>query len=836
MTNKKRIFLLLILIVGLSFFLIPDQKTDNQNIRNRYSNNLKTADQSVLLNFNTPEENNSIISVFYNYTVVITIIKPEPVFDYGVPNVTIYQNETNPIVDWTSMDQIGSSDSWNYTFDPINYINGNYTIKVRALDYIGFGYNQTEIYVLNEPPSITFINLSPLDKIHRINQPYFNVNVSAIDPENDTIIGVAVLIMDINDTIVLAWVGMENTHNDYYNYTFDPINYELGYYTIWIGVTDKKNQNYETLSIIIYEITPNINLLKPSETNLSVNKNYLISCVVLNDFDITSVEWGLTKELDAKEWNDLSYNGSSGYWEGDLNTIGYGIGDFYLVIKATDNLNLSFSIVIDITLIYQTFPSIYILSPNTTEFRLDDKYTIKCNISNDFNITSVKWAITTELGNYEWRDLSFNESSGYWEGIIYGVDYCIGDHYFVINSIDEFNISFSTTIPITFIEGSNENGSNNPFDYLLWLLFVLAIIIISVLGLLFIVKKKSSKKYITPFKVPIKKKEKTVAIDGSLLNTPERFKGFVDTINLLIKDGINANEEGNYKNAIRYWTISIKQLEKIKKKAHIIENSLPEFLNDIEDQTVFLNANIENAWNKEKSRIAHYFLDVTSIHAVIISHIERCSCLSKIFYHRGQEIDETLFSAFISAILSFKTEIGNKMGLNQKNNKMNTLSFNNFNITLLDGAFLRLGIVSDVLLNEFIIKKAYRFIDRYEHIHYEKLKYFDGKLSDYRDFPESIDNEFDLALNRKSRVNIDNFVKSRCPKEIKIILRKLLDDKTIFYPAKLWDIIMRDANLSKKDAIHHTYTLFQENVFSTIEDIPKSEDKFYPTIEQKNSF
>jgi len=826
MRYKNYKFLLLIFIIGFScIFLPPNQEINNKKINDRYSekNNLKTSDQSLILNFNTPEQNHTIVSIFYNYTIIITIVKPEPVFDYGVPNITIYENETIPIVNWTPMNRIGSSDSWNYTIDPINYVNENYTLKIRALDYIGFGYNQTEIYILNNPPDIAFINLSPLDKIHRINEPYFNINASIIDPEGDPILTAVVMIMDINDTVILGWSIMENLYGDYYNYTFDPINYDLGYYTIWIGVMDEKTPNYENVLVIIYEIASTITLLSPTETELNVNDEYLIECDISNDFDIISVEWVLTKEI-GNGWNGLDYNDSNEHWEGILNTTGYGIGDFYLVINATDKLGISFSTIANFTLIYQTLPSINILNPNKTEFYLNKRYSIKCSISNDFEIISVNWAITNELGNYDWNTFIYNTSSGYWEDTFFGFDYGLGDYYLVINVTDEFGISFSTILPITFLEDSNNGNGDNLLNYLLWILFI--VITLGSFFLIFLTKKKFSKKDITS---ELLKKKKKKTVKGSLLNTPEKFKGFVDIVDLLIKDGLIANEEGEYKKAIKYWSMSIKQLQKIKKKA----NLFPQLLIDVDDQINFLKINIQNAWDKEKSRIVDYFLNITSIHAVLIIHIERCCCLSKINYHLGQNIDETLFSAFLSAILGFKTEIGNKMGLSQKDKKINVLSFNNFNITLLDGAFLRLGIVSDDILEGLIIEKAFRVIDKYENIHYETLKYFNGGLAPYRDFPQFIDDEFDLSLNRKSTIDIDNFVKSRSPTPIKLVLRRLLNSKEIFYPAKLWDILMRDAKLSKEDAIYHTYEIFQEKVLHPIEDLPKSEDKLYPTEEDK---
>lgn len=736
MKHKKYRFLLLAIIIGFSFILItPNQEINDKEINNRDSeDNLRTSDQSVILNFNTPEKNHTIVSIFYNYTIVVTIVKPEPIFNYGVPNITIYQNETLPIVDWIPMNQINSSDSWNYTIDPIDYNNGNYTLKVRCLDYIGFGYNQTEIYILNNPPHITFINLSPLCKIHRINEPYFNINASVIDPEGDPFFSAVVLIMDINDTIVLGWSIMENAYGDYYNYTFDPINYDLGYYTIWIGVMDDKTQNYGKVSIIIYEVTSTINLL----------------------------------------------------------------------------------------------------NPNGTDFYLNKKYPIKCSISNDFEIVSVKWDITSEIGNHNWNYLIYNISSGYWENIFYGIDYSLGVFYLVINVTDEFGLSFSYISPIVFLEEPDINGNGNPNDpleYLFWILLILTIIIIGILGSIFLIKK-SSKKYVIPSKIP-KKISKKVITEENLLNTPEMFKGYVDTVNLLISDGLKANEEGDHKKAIKFWNMSIKQLQKVKKEINRLDILRPQLLIDIDDQISILAINIQNAWEKEKSKVADYFLNITSIHAVMIIHIEQCSCLAKINYHLGQGIDETLFSAFLSAIIGFKTEIGNKMGLTQKEKKTNILAFNTFNITLLDGAFIRLGIVSDDSLDELIIKKAFGVIDKYENIHYETLKYFNGSLAPYRDFPQLIDNEFDLSLNRKSSIDIDNFIKSSCPPPIKIILRRLFDNKESFYPAKLWDIIMRDAKLSKKDAIYQTYDLFQEKVFYPIEDIPKSEDTLYPTEEEK---
>jgi hypothetical protein len=98
---------------------------------------------------------------------------------------------------------------------------------------------------------------------------------------------------------------------------------------------------------------------------------------------------------------------------------------------------------------------------------------------------------------------------------------------------------------------------------------------------------------------------------------------------------------------------------------------------------------------EEQLTEAQYFKDLTSILTVLAIHNDSGLCLSKIAIHGGIGLDENLFTGFISAMGSFKNELAKSMGLRvQGEGGGNVIEYNEFTITLMDGEFLRLGLVS----------------------------------------------------------------------------------------------------------------------------------------------
>jgi parallel beta-helix repeat protein len=140
--------------------------------------------------------------------------------------------------------------------------------------------------------------------------------------------------------------------------------------------------------------------------------------------------------------------------------------------------------------------------------------------------------------------------------------------------------------------------------------------------------------------------------------------------------------------------------------------------------------------------------DVESILTILAIHIESGLCLSKIALRGGIGLDEHLFTGFISAMGSFKNELAKQMGLRvQGEGGDNTIEYNEFTITLMDGEYLRLGLVSYSSLGDLIKQKCGHILKAYEMKHVNELKNFDGEIQTFNDFKEIVKAEIELNLN-----------------------------------------------------------------------------------------
>ncbi|MFX0075144.1 MAG: hypothetical protein ACFE96_06865, partial [Candidatus Hermodarchaeota archaeon] len=98
------------------------------------------------------------------------------------------------------------------------------------------------------------------------------------------------------------------------------------------------------------------------------------------------------------------------------------------------------------------------------------------------------------------------------------------------------------------------------------------------------------------------------------------------------------------------------------------------------------------------------------------------------------------------AMGSFKNELAKQMGLRVLGNGGdNVIQYNEFTITLMDGEYLRLGLVSYSSLGDLIKKRCGKVLKDYENKHINDLKNFEGEIQIFDDFEETI--KWGLELN-----------------------------------------------------------------------------------------
>jgi len=103
------------------------------------------------IEFLTPSEDFEVVTQLYDYTICTNIIDPEGelFWEFEIPQIRIYKDELNPLIDWTNMtyDFLESHYIYNFTIDPVNFSNGIYTIEVRARDFYDYNYRKISIKI-----------------------------------------------------------------------------------------------------------------------------------------------------------------------------------------------------------------------------------------------------------------------------------------------------------------------------------------------------------------------------------------------------------------------------------------------------------------------------------------------------------------------------------------------------------------------------------------------------------------------------------------------------------------------------------------------------------------
>ncbi|MFX0060507.1 MAG: hypothetical protein ACFE8J_19600, partial [Candidatus Heimdallarchaeota archaeon] len=214
---------------------------------------------------------------------------------------------------------------------------------------------------------------------------------------------------------------------------------------------------------------------------------------------------------------------------------------------------------------------------------------------------------------------------------------------------------------------------------------------------------------------------------------------------------------------------------------------------------------------------AQYFQDVTSILTILAIHNDSGLCLSKIAIHAGIGLDENLFTGFISAMGSFKNELADQMGIRvQGGSGDNIIEYNEFTITLMDGEYLRLGLVSYSSLGDLIKQRCGQILRDYEVKHVNDLKNFDGEIQIFGDFKEIIETGLDMNLNKKCTINVKHLNKYDAPEYFITILNDLNSRSEGFYPAEISPILMKELKISDQEANFMVFEAYKNKLFTPI--------------------
>jgi hypothetical protein len=220
---------------------------------------LKVYNARPRITINNPKEENEKVSQLYNYNINISVEDPE-LEPFSNVSFRMYplDDEANPIINWTAMEQYNYPVlDWNYSINPIDYENGFYTLQFRANDSLGYGYNEIDIWIINEPPDIEIVQPIETTLTKPLNRTIL-VNITNEEP----LISAQ---WDITQTIdSYNWKNLTyNATADLWYANFSLLEYEYGNWYLVINATDDKYN--ESIKIKEYQFQPFITYYKNIE-------------------------------------------------------------------------------------------------------------------------------------------------------------------------------------------------------------------------------------------------------------------------------------------------------------------------------------------------------------------------------------------------------------------------------------------------------------------------------------------------------------------------------------------------------------------------------------------
>ncbi|MFX1453875.1 MAG: hypothetical protein ACFFDB_00735 [Promethearchaeota archaeon] len=255
------------------------------------------------INFITPKPFDKITELYnYNINVSITDLESDII---GTPQISLYQNISNPLINWTDMEQLDIlKPYWNFTIDPINFSNGLYYIKVRANDTKGYGYNEISVNIQNNPPNITII--SPSATILQIpHNQTIACNISNEEPINTAE-------WTITPTLgSYTWTNLTyNSISTLWESSFNLLDYSYGDYFLVVNASDDKhNSSLEIKNISIHPLlTYNITqgLINYKDKNIVVS-NYETSTEIIGDFIVEHDDFIKERDFEVYTPNNFDF-------------------------------------------------------------------------------------------------------------------------------------------------------------------------------------------------------------------------------------------------------------------------------------------------------------------------------------------------------------------------------------------------------------------------------------------------------------------------------------------------------------------------------------------------
>ena len=249
-----------------------------------------------------------------------------------------------------------------------------------------------------------------------------------------------------------------------------------------------------------------------------------------------------------------------------------------------------------------------------------------------------------------------------------------------------------------------------------------------------------------------------------------------------------------------------------------IKNKLKQLGFEIDSNLkVFEVDSYERRLQMERELIWRKFLDVLNIRHVII--IDKESGLTLLNYAvSGEEIDADLLSGFIQANITFSES--HKVSYNKKNHKFYEFQYQNFNILLRNGEYIRLCLMLDHKASDNMRTQVLQFIPEFEEIFNQELitfrnagMFYFKNMIDYIVDSFEIELVFPMTLAQSITPNdLESINQNQIQRAVVNLAKELLISKQFFFINNLLNRVKKIVNLDANIILYQIYQLVEGKI------------------------
>lgn len=227
----------------------------------------------------------------------------------------------------------------------------------------------------------------------------------------------------------------------------------------------------------------------------------------------------------------------------------------------------------------------------------------------------------------------------------------------------------------------------------------------------------------------------------------------------------------------------------------------------------------------EREIIWQRFSDVLNIRHIVL--MDKESGLKLLNYSvSGAEMDADLLSGFIQANITFsESDTVSSNGIkNFSEQQFYEFQYQNFNILLKNGEFVRLCLILDQKASDSMRTAVMQFLQEYEELFHEEISNFKNSgifkpenMIEYMVDTFNIQLVFPMALAHSISPNeIEKINQNQIQKAILNLAKELLVSKPFFFINNLLNRVKKIVNLEANLILYEIYQLVENNIFVSI--------------------